>query len=152
MKSMLAQRTREIAMEKPIPTSVHGVLDYLAAASFVATPRLFGATKIGQRVMYGFAAATVLYSALTNYELGIWRVLPMKAHLVLDAGSGALLCGSAFMHKGMQSRAMLVGMGLFEIAAALLTQTHSSAERPKLVQRLTRLAPVRALRGAGDID
>ncbi len=135
-------------MEKPIPTSVHGALDYLTAATFVATPHLFGATKIGQRVMYGFAAATVAYSTLTNYEWGIWRVLPMPAHLALDAGSGALLCGSAFMHKGSQSRAMLIGLGLFEIAAALLTQTHSTTERPKLAQRLTQFAPVRALLGS----
>jgi hypothetical protein len=116
-------------MNKPIPTSVHGVLDLVTAATFATTPRLFGATKVGQRVMYGFAAATVLYSSLTKYELGIWKILPMKAHLALDAASGLLIGASAVMHKQSQSRGILVGLGLFEIAAALLTQTTSPVER-----------------------
>ncbi len=115
-------------MNKPIPTAVHGVLDYVSAAGFVVVPHLFGATKIGQRVMYGFAAATVLSSALTKYEEGIWRVLPVKAHLVLDAVSGMLLCGAAFSHKRASSRAMLIGMGLTEIALAALTTTTSPLE------------------------
>jgi hypothetical protein len=134
-------------MNKPIPTSVHAALDYATAAAFVATPHLFGATKVGQRVMYGFAAATVLSSSLTKYELGIWKILPMKAHLALDAASGLLIGASAFMHKQSQSRGVLVGLGLFEIAAALLTQTTSPVEH-QAQRRAFVPKPLRALVGA----
>ncbi|MBA3827185.1 MAG: hypothetical protein H0X24_25235 [Ktedonobacterales bacterium] len=110
---------------KLLPTRVHGVLDYLAAGAFVVAPQLGGATKVGRRVMYGFAAATTLYSALTRYELSVAKVIPMRAHLALDALSGTLLIGTAFSHKS-SSRVTLVGLGLFQILAALTTETEPS--------------------------
>jgi hypothetical protein len=112
---------------KLLPTRVHGVLDYLTAGAFIIAPNLGGATKIGRRVMYGFAAATTLYSVFTRYELGVVKVIPMKAHLALDALSGTLLLGAGFSHKSA-SRATLIGLGLFEILAALTTETESSLE------------------------
>jgi hypothetical protein len=110
---------------KLIPTRVHGVLDYLTAGAFVLAPNLGGATKVGRRVMYGFAAATTVYSALTRYELGLVKLLPMKAHLALDALSGTALIGAAFTHKSA-SRATLIGLGAFEILAALTTESEPS--------------------------
>ena len=112
-------------MRKPIPTKAHGVLDYLSDGALCALPRVLHWEPGATQLLTGAAAATLIYSALTCYELGLVKVLPMPLHLALDGGSGALLCGVALLslrEARMQTRAGLVGIGLLEIAAATLTR------------------------------
>lgn len=123
---------------KLISTRVHGMLDYATVGAFCVLPVIGGATKIGQRVMFGFAAGLTLYSTFTNYELGIVKKIPMPVHLSLDALTGLMLCGAAFMHKGASSRATTLGLGLFELLAASCTETKTSYQR----QPRTSTAPV----------
>jgi len=76
-------------------TKTHGVVDYVAGAVFAALPRALGLGPTATALLQGAGGGAFVYSALTNYELGYVRVLPMKAHLTLDALSGAVLieCG-----------------------------------------------------------
>ncbi len=70
----------------------------------------------------------LLYSLLTNYELGAVRVLPMPVHLALDFMSGLLLASSPWLfgfHHVVHTPFVL--LGLLEIGAALLTSTRSFA-------------------------
>lgn len=71
-----------------------------------------------------FAVGAVLYSLLTDYELGVVRVLPMQAHLLLDVVGGALLVLSTWL-LDLRDPARLVnlGFGLFSILAGLMTET-----------------------------
>ena len=76
-----------------IPTKVHGRLDYVTAPGLVAAPellRLNGSRGAALPPRIAGAAAAI-YSALTDYESGVRRVIPMRAHLALDAGSGVAL-------------------------------------------------------------
>jgi hypothetical protein len=66
-----------------------------------------------------------VYSAMTDYERGMVKVLPMEAHLALDALSGAGLMTAAVLLDDERPtvRAMLAGLGAFEIAVASMTAT-----------------------------
>jgi hypothetical protein len=112
-------------MQKPIPTKVHGVLDYMTAAFLHTLPRVMGWSKPVTRLLDAAGGGAIGYSALTDYELGLVKVLPMQAHLALDAVSGAALIGAAAMmdDEDPDVRATLAGIGVWEIAAALLTRT-----------------------------
>lgn len=117
-----------------IPTMVHGVMDYAMGLLLIAAPWLLGFADgtAAQWVPVILGAGAIVYSLLTDYELGAARVLSMKAHLGLDAASGALLAASPWLF-GFADRAWVphLVLGLVEIAAALTTQTHPrSAERP----------------------
>jgi hypothetical protein len=70
----------------------------------------------------------LVYSALTRYELGLVKVIPMRGHLALDALSGSLLCAApfTFLDEDTGVTAAIVGFGLFEIFAALTTETEPS--------------------------
>jgi len=116
-------------MRKPLSTKVHGALDYMTAGFLVALPRAMGWSKTVTHLLDSAAAAATGYSLLTRYELGAAKVLPMKAHLTLDALSGGTLLGAAVMleDEDPEVRATLAGLGLFEIAAALLTRTEPDA-------------------------
>ena len=108
-----------------VSTKTHGVLDYLSVPALLALPRALKWGPAATRLLTGAAIGTLTYSLLTRYELGVWRKLPMPVHLGLDAMSGALLCAApALLPDEDGSVAVaLVGLGAFELGAALTTKT-----------------------------
>lgn len=105
-------------------TKTHGVLDLLTAGTLVALPRILGWGDRVTKTLTTLGIGSLGYSLLTNYEFGLMRVLPMRAHLAMDAASGAALCAAPMMfpEEDRSTHAALVGLGLFELGAALLTQ------------------------------
>lgn len=116
-------------MSKPIPTMVHGMLDYLTAGTLLLLPRLLGWSAAATTLLTVMAVATVLYSLVTRYELSIAKLLPMSGHLALDALSGLGLIAAAFLlpSAGNGQFIGLIALGLFELGASMLTETHSTA-------------------------
>jgi hypothetical protein len=109
-----------------IPTKTHGYLDYLVGALLIVSPWLLGFATggIAQWLPVILGAGAIVYSLLTDYELGVSPVIPMPAHLGLDIGSGVLLAISPWLF-GFASVVFLPHLifGLFEIAAGLMTRT-----------------------------
>lgn len=109
---------------KLFSTKTHGILDYLTAGLLFALPRILGWRESTTQLLTSAALGTVGYSLLTAYELGAVKTLPMQTHLSLDAMQGFLL-GTApflFLKEDKTVTASLVGIGLFELFAALNTE------------------------------
>lgn len=110
---------------KIIPRNIHAFLDYIVGAALVAAPWLFGfaddtaATYIPVTLGIG----TLVYSLLTNYELGLIRVIPFRVHLGLDVASGLFLAASPWLF-GFADHVYLphVVVGIFEIMAGTMTR------------------------------
>ena len=111
-----------------IPTQAHAVLDYVTGGALVAAPRLLGmhGTTAGKVLDLAGGIATA-QSLLTDYELGLVRVIPMRSHLTLDAASGAIIAASPWLFgfAGNGTRYWLphVVVGATEILAAVMTET-----------------------------
>lgn len=109
-----------------IPTRPHGVIDYLWGISFLATPWLFGFSDVPAATWLAvvFGVGAIFYSALTAYEVGLLRILPMTLHLILDGAAGAFLAVSPFLF-GFADRVFWphVLFGLFSVLASLVTHT-----------------------------
>ena len=115
-----------------VPTRVHGMLDYLVGALLVIVPLVVSSPGSGARfrVPAALGAGAIVYALATDYELGVVRLLPMPAHLALDALSGVLLAASPWLFGfADRVRAPHLLAGLFEIAAAAVTRTTPSGER-----------------------
>jgi hypothetical protein len=108
-----------------IPTRVHGVLDYLTAGVLIAAPSILGFRKNGMQTWLPIAlgVGTIGYSLLTDYELGLFKIIPMPMHLALDAANGALLAASPWLFGFAEEvSAPHLSLGLFEIVVTASSQ------------------------------
>src|SRR5690349_4863756 len=109
-----------------IPTRVHGILDYVSGAVQIIAPWVISseATHLERQLPAALGAGILGYSALTAYELGAFRVIPMPVHLRLDMLSAAVLLAApwAFGFSGT-AKAAYTAIGLFECAVILTSQT-----------------------------
>lgn len=111
-----------------IPTRVHGMVDYLVGALLIVSPWLFGFADGGaqQWVPILLGAGTILYSLLTDYELGVASVLSMSAHLMMDLAGGIFLAASPWIFGfSDELKWPHVVIGLGEIAASLMSKRFS---------------------------
>jgi hypothetical protein len=117
---------------KVINTKTHGYLDYIMGVVLIVAPWLFDFARNGAEtwVPVILGSATILYSLLTNYELGVWRRISMRTHLVLDTVSGLLLAASpwlfGFADYIWQPHVIL---GVLELGAVLMTKTEPGETR-----------------------
>jgi hypothetical protein len=112
-----------------ISTKLHGVLDYAGGIASLAAPKVLRDRRAGA-LMAATGAGTLATSSLTDYELGIFRKLPMRAHLLADAGTGALLLAGAVVLQRSKAKVLdwapLAVVGITELAAAALTERQPS--------------------------
>ena len=118
-----------------LSTRVHGVLDYLVGALVAASPWLLGFARGGAEtwvpVVVGLGA--IAYSLFTDYEPGVVKKLQMTVHLWLDAIGGIVLAASPWV-LGFDERVWIphLAFGLFEVGAAVVTNTIPSYERRRV--------------------
>ncbi len=108
-----------------IPTKVHGILDYVSGGLFIASPWLFGFSdnEAAKWVPVAAGMSTLGLSAMTDYETGVSRQIPMQTHLTADIATGVLLAASPWLF-GFAKKTYLphVLFGMLEIGAGLLTE------------------------------
>jgi hypothetical protein len=129
-----------------IPTSIHSAVDHVVGPALIAAPEVLRLPKkspegIVPRVN-GVAAA--IYSNLTDYELSLKNVIPMKVHLALDAVSGGTLAvvplATGAHKRGIRHWLPHTLVGAFQVAMAITTESEPPASRPRRLARVLRLA------------
>ena len=92
--------------------------------ALVLAPTLLrlGRTSPEGIVARAVGGAETVYSNLTDYELSMKNVVPMKAHLILDAVGGATLA-----------------IGAFEVGMAAFTKTEPPKAKPRGSAQLAQL-------------
>jgi hypothetical protein len=110
-----------------IPTSVHGVIDYVAGGALYATPALLGLGDVpaSARTLRLASAGAIGSSLMTDYEAGVVKLVPMPVHLI-DVMSGALIAASPWLFgfAGNGSRYWMPHalMGATEVLIALVSK------------------------------
>ena len=107
-----------------ITRKTHAVLDYLSAIALIGIPWVlnFHELKIATQILVGAGILIAIMSAMTNYEGGIARFIPMSVHLNMDILLGILLIASPWLF-GFSDAIYLphVIAGLYAILSGLLT-------------------------------
>lgn len=114
-----------------IPTRTHGIFDYVLGLVLIIAPWILDFADGGaeQWVPIIIGAIIIVQSLMTDYELGVVKVLPMSTHLTMDIAAGVVLAVSPWVFGFADDIwwPHLV-LGLLEIGAALMTQTQPSYE------------------------
>jgi hypothetical protein len=112
---------------RPVDSTLHGVVDYSAGALLLtAFPRLAGisGTRSARQVRQA-AAIHAGYSMLTQYPLGIVKLIPFQAHLGMDAAGALALAATPFVtgqyRRGRSQWLPHVALCLFELSALAIT-------------------------------
>jgi len=116
-----------VRFPRPINATLHGVVDYTAGA-FLSTafPRLAGieGTRAARQIRTG-AAIHGGYSTLTDYPLGVVKLVPFKVHLALDALGALALAATPFLtgqfKEGRRQWVPHVALCGFELASLAMT-------------------------------
>jgi hypothetical protein len=114
-------------MPRPIDSTLHGVTDYTVGSLLMTVlPKLAGVEGTESATQMRIAgAAHAAYSTLTDYPLGIVKVIPYKAHLAIDA-LGAIAVGTLpFLtgqyRKGPRHFVPHLALAAFELQSLLLS-------------------------------
>jgi len=112
---------------RPIDSTLHGVVDY-SAGSFLLTafPKLAGIEGTRSATQVRAAGAIhAAYSTVTDYPLGVVKLMPFRAHLALDALGAVALAATPFItgqyKKGQDQWVPHVALSAFELASLLMT-------------------------------
>ena len=112
---------------RPIDSTLHGVTDYTVGATLMTVfPKLAGLDGTPSARQIRIAGAIHAgYSTITDYPLGIVKLLPYRAHLAIDALGAVALAATPFVtgqwKQGRRHWAPHVGLCLFELASLAMT-------------------------------
>src|SRR3954464_8215185 len=82
----------------PVPAFVHGVIEYLAGALFIAAPFLFGFDDDTATAVSIVAGVLILVvTASTALPTGLIKSIPVQAHAVIDFALAAALIAAPFL-------------------------------------------------------
>ena len=112
---------------RPIDATLHGATDYQVGALLLSVfPRLarIEGTRSARQIRTA-GAIHAGYSTITDYPLGIVKVLPYKAHLALDALGAVALAATPFVTgqfaEGRRQWVPHVALALFELSSLAMT-------------------------------
>lgn len=85
---------------KTISTYTHGILDYIIGILLILAPNIFGFVTLNgppMTVARAFGVIFIVQALFTNYDLGIFRVIPLRMHLFDDYILSAILAASPWI-------------------------------------------------------
>jgi hypothetical protein len=102
---------------KIIPDHTHGIIDYATVLIFALAPDLLGFTGTAALISYALAGIHLAMTLLTSMPLGIFKIIPMKLHSVVELCVGSVLIIGAFafpaVAAGAQPFFILMGVVIF---------------------------------------
>jgi hypothetical protein len=108
---------------KLISPKLHGIIDYALIIFLYASPTLFAMPKDISTDTYLLATAQLILTIITDYSFGIFRVVPLKTHRIIELVVTAGLIISAFTILLYDERAKpyYAALGIFWFIVAVFT-------------------------------
>jgi len=81
---------------KFISPKIHGLIDYLVVIFLLVSPSFFGFTGLVAVFTYALGVVHLLLTAVTNYPLGIVKIIPVSFHATIEVLVGIVLIVLAY--------------------------------------------------------
>jgi hypothetical protein len=105
-----------------VPTMLHGIADYVVGFIVIGLPFYFELSGTPRMVLIALGIIVILYSLLSDYELGAVRFLRIRSHLLLDAIFGVAMLLSAWLFDFPNTRWPIYAIGVVALILAVITQ------------------------------
>jgi hypothetical protein len=119
---------------RPVDATLHGITDYAAAGTLLTLfPRLANleGTESARQVRIA-GAIHGGYSTLTDYPLGLVKLIPYRVHLALDAVGALGLAATPFLtgqwRRGRRHWVPQVALCAFELSALLMSDPSGAGD------------------------
>ncbi|HKG66056.1 MAG TPA: hypothetical protein VKB28_18455 [Solirubrobacteraceae bacterium] len=117
----------------PVPAFVHGVIEYLAAALFIAAPFLFSFDDDTATAVSIVAGVVILVvTASTALPTGLIKSIPVHAHAILDYAMAAVLIAAPFLFGFSDdgtATAFFIVLGVVHLLMTIATRFVSEGPR-----------------------
>ncbi|MDB4904405.1 MAG: hypothetical protein JWQ63_3686 [Mucilaginibacter sp.] len=76
---------------KFISPTIHGIIDYFVVIFLLASPTIFGFTGLLAIFTYALAGIHLLMTILTDYNVGLIKIIPFHTHGFIESVVGVVL-------------------------------------------------------------
>lgn len=116
---------------KFISPTAHGIMDWLTAGMLPMLPRVFGWDRKLTRLHDVAGCEIATLATLTDNPTGIVKVIPMRAHLMLDKLSGGLFLAAAALvdDEPPSTRCCMATTGAFLLVQGFCTRSDEQEAR-----------------------
>ena len=111
----------------PLPLAVHGIIEYLAGALFIAAPFLLGFSDEGAATAFSIVVGVVVLvvAAVTAGPTSLVDSLPIAVHVLLDYALAAVLIAAPFLFgfsdEG-EPTAFFIALGVVHLLVTIATR------------------------------
>ena len=119
----------------PVPAFVHGAIEYLVAALFIAAPFLFSFdddTATAVSIVVG--VLILIVTASTALPTGLIKSIPVQAHAVIDVLLAAMLIASPFLFGFSDdgtATAFFIVLGIVHLLVTIATRFIRETKEPR---------------------
>ena len=93
--SLISKPLKRYYMKFISPT-IHGIIDYVVVIFLLASPTIFGFTGLLAIFTYALAGIHLLMTILTDYNVGLIKIIPFHTHGFVESVVGVVLIGLAY--------------------------------------------------------
>lgn len=131
-------------MKRTITSRTHGVIDYTLGALLLAAPYIFSFADAGGAAVFipqSVGGLIIVQSLMTDYEMSIVRLIPLRVHLWLDYAASLLLAASPWLFDFSEFPIngwlphVVAGLGYFFISLNTKTVPETRHAQQRLVGR-----------------
>jgi len=111
---------------KFISPKMHGIIDYVVVIFLLASPTIFGFTGLLATFTYALAIVHLLLTILTNYNLGLIKVIPFTFHGTIEfiVGVALIVIAYTLFNDNADGKLFYVIFGTVVLLTWLVTDYH----------------------------
>jgi hypothetical protein len=128
---------REEILMKPLSATSHGVLDYVVGVFLLVSPWLFGFNDVSTAATLNMVVIGILVlglSLMTDYPLGLLKLVPFPIHGIIEASGAVFLLASPWIVRFSQvvpARNIALAVAILWLGVVALTNYGTSRfQRP----------------------
>lgn len=108
-------------------TRTHGKVDYAIAFILLIAPRIFMWSSDAANAMNILGAVLLAWALLARYEYGLIKIVPVRAHLILDVVLAVAQLGAAYVLVHSTDSAQTVAALITLIFTGIITLINVTA-------------------------